>query len=151
MNREGLSESELDYDKDDFRFADYSDIATSCSRLASAISPLPISCESSQHLHSSQKHPLYSQRSSDMKPPLRIAILECDTPLEPIRAKYGGGYGGVFTALLNTAAEALGRPDVSSTQGLELSAFDVVSKQEYPDLDKIDAVLLSGSSTPHQP
>jgi hypothetical protein len=81
-----------------------------------------------------------------MKPPLRIAILECDTPLEQTQAQYGG-YGGVFKALLLEAADALGQPDlISSKQGLELSTFDVVNKQEYPDLAKIDAVLLTGSS-----
>jgi GMP synthase-like glutamine amidotransferase len=80
-----------------------------------------------------------------MKPPLRIAILECDTPLEQTQARYGG-YGGVFKALLTAGADALGNPDViSSKHGLELSTFDVVNKQEYPDLDKIDAVLLTGS------
>jgi len=30
--------------------------------------------------------------------PLRIAILECDTPLPGTSSKYGG-YGGVFTSL----------------------------------------------------
>lgn len=85
-----------------------------------------------------------------MRPPLRIAILECDTPLTQTREKYGG-YGGVFKALLSTAADALEQPDlISSEKGLELSTFDVVNKQEYPDLDKIDAVLLTGSSGFHQ-
>ena len=81
-----------------------------------------------------------------MKPPLRIAILECDTPLEQTKTKYGG-YGGVFKALLETAADALDQPDlISSKKGLELSTFDVVTKQEYPELDSIDAVLMTGSS-----
>lgn len=81
-----------------------------------------------------------------MKPPLRIAILECDTPQAQTKAKYNG-YGGVFKALLETAADELGQPDIiSSRKGLELSNFDVVGKQEYPDLEKIDAVLLTGSS-----
>jgi hypothetical protein len=81
-----------------------------------------------------------------MRPSLRIAILECDTPLEGTRTKYGG-YGGVFKALLSKAADALQQPDViSSEKGLEISTFDVVNAQEYPDLDNIDAVLLTGSS-----
>ncbi|KAF2659080.1 class I glutamine amidotransferase-like protein [Lophiostoma macrostomum CBS 122681] len=80
-----------------------------------------------------------------MKPPLRIAILECDTPLLETKSKYGG-YGGVFKALLEAAADALDQPDlISSKKGLELSTFDVVSKQEYPELDDIDAVLMTGS------
>ena len=85
-----------------------------------------------------------------MKPPLRIAILECDTPLEQTKAKYGG-YGGVFKALLETAADALGRSGFSK-ESLELSTFDVVIKQQYPDLEKVDAVLMTGSrksSRPH--
>lgn len=81
-----------------------------------------------------------------MRPPLRIAILECDTPVDGVRAKYGG-YGGVFKSLLHKAADALQQPDViSAEKGLELSNFDVVNKQEYPDLETIDAVLLTGSS-----
>lgn len=76
--------------------------------------------------------------------PLRIAILECDTPLQGTNTKYGG-YGGVFTALLKAGADNLGHPGLSSSSGLELSVFDVVTKQEYPSLEDIDAVLMSGS------
>jgi hypothetical protein len=78
-----------------------------------------------------------------MKTPLRIAILECDTPPPAVIEKYGR-YGRIFTTLLETAAEGLG---LSPKQDLELSAFDVVTAQEYPDLENIDAVLISGSST----
>jgi hypothetical protein len=77
-----------------------------------------------------------------MKTPLRIAILECDTPPADVVAQYGR-YDRIFTTLLETAAEGLG---LSPKQDLELSAFDVVTQQEYPELDKIDAVLISGSS-----
>ena len=75
--------------------------------------------------------------------PLRISILECDTPLDGTRAKYGG-YGGVFTALLNSGAEALEKPPLSPSD-LKISVFDVVTKQEYPSLQDIDAVLITGS------
>jgi hypothetical protein len=77
-----------------------------------------------------------------MKTPLRIAILECDTPPAAIVEKYGR-YDRIFTTLLETAATELG---LSPKQDLELSAFDVVTAQQYPDLDNIDAVLISGSS-----
>lgn len=77
-----------------------------------------------------------------MKTPLRIAILECDTPPAAVVEKYGR-YDRIFATLLETAAEGLG---LSPKQDLELSAFDVVTAQEYPDLEKIDAVLISGSS-----
>jgi hypothetical protein len=77
-----------------------------------------------------------------MKTPLRIAILECDTPPAAIVDEYGR-YDRIFTTLLERAAQDLG---LSPKQDLELSAFDVVTAQEYPDLQNIDAVLISGSS-----
>jgi GMP synthase-like glutamine amidotransferase len=76
--------------------------------------------------------------------PLRIAMLECDTPLTSTRAKYGG-YGGVFAALLSAAADALGSANLSSKHGLDLTTWDVVDAQNYPCLDDIDAILLTGS------
>ncbi|KAL9091179.1 MAG: hypothetical protein Q9159_001596 [Coniocarpon cinnabarinum] len=79
-----------------------------------------------------------------MKTPLRIAILECDTPLPDVKKKYGG-YGPIFKTLLEKGADALQRPDISSKTGLETTYFDVVTKQEYPNVDDIDAVLLTGS------
>jgi len=85
---------------------------------------------------------LDSQKLTKMKTPLRIAVLECDTPPADIVAKYGR-YGRIFKTLLEAAAEGLG---LSPEQDLELSAYDVVTAQEYPDLEKIDAVLISGSS-----
>jgi hypothetical protein len=78
-----------------------------------------------------------------MKTPLRIAILECDIPLPDIVAKYGR-YDRIFSTLIEKAAEGLG---LSPKKDLVLSGFDVVDKQEYPNLEDIDAVLISGSST----
>jgi hypothetical protein len=80
-----------------------------------------------------------------MKTPLRIAILECDTPLPDVVEKYGR-YDRIFSTLLETAAEGLG---LSPKKDLELSGFDVVDKQEYPNFEDIDAVLISGSSVLH--
>ncbi|KAL6709999.1 hypothetical protein ACN47E_009790 [Coniothyrium glycines] len=76
-----------------------------------------------------------------MKTPLRIAILECDTPPPGVVEKYGR-YDRIFTVLLEAAAEGLG---LDAKRDLQLSAFDVVTAQEYPNLDDIDAVLISGS------
>ncbi|KAL4872556.1 hypothetical protein BDV12DRAFT_161773 [Aspergillus spectabilis] len=75
-------------------------------------------------------------------PSLRIAVLECDTPPENANARYGG-YVGVFTKLLNESVQALNQPE--RLDGLEISRFDVVSEQSYPDLEGVDAVLLTGS------
>ncbi|RFU29486.1 hypothetical protein B7463_g6851, partial [Scytalidium lignicola] len=85
--------------------------------------------------------------TGEMAPlPLRIAVLECDTPLTQTREKYGG-YGGVFTALLKAGADALHAqyPGLSSSSGLEITTWDVVAKDEYPSLSDIDAILISGS------
>src|SRR5277367_137803 len=80
-----------------------------------------------------------------MKPPSRIAMLECDTPLPKTGARYHG-YGGVFEALLKAGAEDLGRPDPHS--GLQISRYQVeLHPEDYPDLLDIDAILVTGSST----
>lgn len=78
-------------------------------------------------------------------PTFRVAILECDTPLDKVLNKYGS-YGDIFTAILKQASE-----EVSSEAGekvqVECTNYDVVTKQEYPeDLDKVDAILMTGSS-----
>lgn len=80
-----------------------------------------------------------------MSEPIHIAILECDTPLDKVRSKYGG-YGEIFTKLLEGAAKEL-----TETKGKDVkvkcSVWDVVEKQEYPeDLEDVDAVLMTGSS-----
>lgn len=81
-----------------------------------------------------------------MRPPLRIAVLECDVPLDNTRAKYGR-YGGVFEALLKSSAKALNKPDiVDPDSGLEISKWNIVDEDKYPNLEDIDAILLTGSS-----
>lgn len=82
-----------------------------------------------------------------MKTPLRIAILQCDTPPPDVVALYGA-YDRIFTTLLEKAAAGLG---LDPKTDLELSAFEVVTAQEYPNLEDIDAVLISGSSKLHRP
>ncbi|KAI9721929.1 MAG: hypothetical protein M1812_001885 [Candelaria pacifica] len=80
-----------------------------------------------------------------VRSPLRIAILECDTPLDRTRAKYGG-YGGLFKVLLHTAADALNQPDViSAKKGMDITVWDAVTAQAYPDIEHVDAILLTGS------
>lgn len=80
-----------------------------------------------------------------MKPPIRVAMLECDTPLPKANAHYHG-YGGVFEALLKAGAQDLGRPDPHS--GLQISRYQVeLHPENYPDLQDVDAILITGSST----
>jgi len=81
-----------------------------------------------------------------MTPPLRIAVLECDTPLDNINAKYEG-YGGVFKELFRESAKRLGQPEkLDPETGLEISRWDIVDGDKYPNLDEVDAVVLTGSS-----
>lgn len=78
-----------------------------------------------------------------MRPrPLRIAILECDTPY-PGTVKSYGSYGGVFTALLRTAASSLTPPLLEDD--LILSTYNVVQEIYPPSLDDIDGILMTGS------
>ena len=77
---------------------------------------------------------------------LRIAILECDTPLPETRKRFEG-YGGVFEFLLRSGAKALDRADLDPESGLELSFWKVVDNPDkYPDPEEIDAILITGSS-----
>ncbi|CEJ61486.1 hypothetical protein PMG11_10019 [Penicillium brasilianum] len=72
---------------------------------------------------------------------LRIAVLECDTPIAPVKERLGG-YGDIFTRLLNKGLEASGdsRVDIK-----EISKWHVVDNPVYPDPEEYDALLLSGS------
>ncbi|KAI9375797.1 class I glutamine amidotransferase-like protein [Aspergillus egyptiacus] len=81
-----------------------------------------------------------------MRPALRIAILECDTPPERIDTKYNGLYG-IFIKLFSESATELNNPDLLNPQnnGLDIARYDVVTKQEYPDLESVDAILMTGS------
>lgn len=78
----------------------------------------------------------------------RIAVLECDTPLPNTKALYGS-YGGVFEALIRAGAKSLGRPE----QG-QLVFFKhqiEIDPENYPDLNDIDAILITGSRMPLLP
>lgn len=78
--------------------------------------------------------------------PLRVAVLECDTPVPRVDAKYHG-YAGVFKSLLHKSAVALNEPDkLDPDIGLKISTFDVVNGTEYPKLEDVDAILMTGSS-----
>lgn len=74
-------------------------------------------------------------------PPIRIAILECDTPLPKTRERYGG-YGNLFKELLEAGAHDINLPK----DDLHFTIYDVVTKMEYPNLDDVDGILMTGSS-----
>ncbi|KXJ88174.1 glutamine amidotransferase class-I [Microdochium bolleyi] len=84
-------------------------------------------------------------------PPIRLAILETDTPVPGIQAQYKT-YGGVFRHLFS---RALSLPDLDdpARSPLRISHHDVVNgdfASAYPDpapdaADPIDAILITGS------
>ena len=83
--------------------------------------------------------------------PLRIAILECDIPIGNTRAKYGG-YGNLFEELLLKGKDELvregrdGRKEgVDLLPELDVTKFNVVDEELYPDIEEVDVVLVSGS------
>ena len=77
-----------------------------------------------------------------LRAPLRIAIIECDNPSFPSINKRGN-YGGIFSSLLRAAAPQVGL----SEEDLKFSVHNVVENTtDYPSLDDVDGVLLSGSS-----
>ena len=79
-----------------------------------------------------------------MRPPLRIAVLECDTPFPNTDRKYGG-YGGLFEKFLQSGAEALRTPDYDIR--LQISKYQIqLDPDNYPRLNDIDAILITGSS-----
>ena len=80
-----------------------------------------------------------------MPPPLRIAILECDEPIGRTKEQYGG-YGNVFKQLLSSGAAEIARKDETPEPELDITKWDVVNAEVYPDLESVDAVLLTGSS-----
>lgn len=76
--------------------------------------------------------------------PLRIAVLECDTPVDKVKAELGG-YGNIFKTLLSSGADLLAK-ETGTRVSLDIRIFNVVNDEIYPTLDEIDAVLLTGSS-----
>lgn len=79
-----------------------------------------------------------------MRQRIRLAILECDTPL-PETGKQYGGYGGVFKALLDAGAKAEGFSGADEI--LDISTHQIeANPDDYPDVNSVDALLLTGSS-----
>jgi hypothetical protein len=77
----------------------------------------------------------------------RLAVLECDTPVPPV-LEARGTYGEVFRQLLAKGQQGLG-PKGSDVQ-IDISKWDVVANQSFPNVDEIDGLWLSGSSTSNE-
>jgi hypothetical protein len=119
----------------------------------------------SLHIHPYTKRPAYLQQSHPIpsinplytntayvpyhthtmaSSPLRIAVLECDTPIGATKEKYGG-YGNLFKELLNNGVKEVREKDNVEVPELDVRKYDVVNEETYPNIEDVDAVLLSGS------
>lgn len=79
-----------------------------------------------------------------MRSPLRIAILECDELVGEIKKEYGS-IGNLYKKCLEAGASKLEESGLYERPNIDISSYDVVNKQEYPDVEKIDALFLTGS------
>lgn len=75
---------------------------------------------------------------------LRVAILECDTPIDSVKVRYGT-YGDLFNGLLQEGLDSLS--DFPTSITLHTSKWNVVENPVYPATADFDALLLTGSST----
>lgn len=95
---------------------------------------------------------------------IRIALLKCDTPasvylshlkrcltsISPqnpaVQAAFGD-YLAIYTSWLKDALESFPARNQYQKVQLVIDGFDVVDKEEYPDLDEVvyDAVMMTGS------
>ena len=76
---------------------------------------------------------------------LRIAVLECDTPIPVVQEEYGS-YGDIFERFLRRSL-SLCHGTIPDDVDLVVSKWPVVEEQRYPCLEDVDAILLTGSST----
>ncbi|KAL7940031.1 class I glutamine amidotransferase-like protein [Trichoderma barbatum] len=76
--------------------------------------------------------------------PLRIAILACDELVGEMKKEYGS-IGNVYKQFLEAGALHLEESGLYERPNMDISYYDVVNKQEYPDVENIDAVFLTGS------
>ncbi|KAH6894206.1 class I glutamine amidotransferase-like protein [Thelonectria olida] len=72
----------------------------------------------------------------------RLAVLECDTPVPAVK-EARGTYGEVFRTLLTKGKEGLGAK--GEEVELQITKWDVVTALEYPNVEDIDGLWISGS------
>lgn len=77
---------------------------------------------------------------------IHVAILVCDTPIQPVLRKYGDYYT-IFQVLLRQAFKDLEISENFNDITVEFSEHQMVDNNRFLDLEKVDAVLLTGSST----
>jgi GMP synthase-like glutamine amidotransferase len=76
--------------------------------------------------------------------PYRLAILECDDPLDETRRNLGG-HTGCYKQLFAETVASFGDSFRSFVDDLEITSWDVIYTQKYPSLQSVDAIIVSGS------
>ncbi|KAF4763296.1 hypothetical protein HAV15_000307 [Penicillium sp. str.  len=72
---------------------------------------------------------------------MRIAVIECDLPIDPVRERLGT-YGDMFERLLNSGLRGLKWENKINLKVIKMS---VVDNPVFPSPDTYDAILLTGS------
>ncbi|KAF9251117.1 hypothetical protein DTO013E5_713 [Penicillium roqueforti] len=75
---------------------------------------------------------------------IHIAVLVCDTPIQPILRKYGD-YFSIFQDLLRKALKDLEISEKFKDIMVEFSEHQMVDNNRFLDLEDVDAILLTGS------
>ena len=76
---------------------------------------------------------------------IHAAVLVCDTPIQPVLDKYGDYYA-MFQALLRQGFKDLEISGGPKDIIVEFSEHQVVGNSRFPDLENVDAILMTGSS-----
>lgn len=74
---------------------------------------------------------------------LRLALLICDTPI-PNVLEHEGNYNEVYHSYLRRSLDVYQKDSVQKID-FQLDGFDVRFKEEYPNLDEYDGIVITGS------
>ena len=74
--------------------------------------------------------------------PLRVAILEADTPIPEIEEQFGR-YGDIFANLFLTAGATMTPP--MTADDFYFTKWDVEKSELYPDINDVDHIVITGS------
>ena len=79
-----------------------------------------------------------------MHSPISIAVLECDE-LTGEAQRQCGHIGGLYRRFLEAGASKVTASGSDEPVQLEFSFYDVVNRQEYPDVNSVDAIFITGA------
>ena len=74
---------------------------------------------------------------------LRLALLICDTPI-PNVLEHEGDYNEVYHSYLRRSLDVY-QKDNAQKVDFQLDGYDVRFKEEYPNLDEYDGIVITGS------